>query len=80
MPTTTNTVDLIDAQTAIKLRKSLRKALDAWLEGDEFDMLWQARAWLGEQLDEHMANAALSVLLANCDVQVYLASQGYLRD
>lgn len=60
-----------------EIRESLQAYMDTWFEKE-----WQRMSdlgWIGDKCGNLMAEAALSVLLAQLDVQAYLSREGLLE-
>lgn len=64
-----------------KLKASLMVAISGWLDSSVDEKMWGKEwdAWIAEDADELMTNAAFSVLEGIKSVQVYLSEQGHLE-
>jgi hypothetical protein len=61
-----------------RLVESLQKVIEDWW-GDTSSEPWlKSCPWAGERLLNLMARAAVNILLAAKDVEVYLIDEGYL--
>jgi hypothetical protein len=70
----------IDDATEAKLIASLHDAIEKWWNGYGVDVCKDNIPWTGERTHYLMARAAVSIMLANKDVEVYLNENGYLTE
>ena len=72
------TIEKLTPQQIEAMRGNLRNLIIDWLNSDNFQFRWKAVAWLGDNLENHMADAVLAALLASHDVQLYMQREELL--
>ncbi len=73
-------VEQINEVTEVKMMASLHDAFEEWwprfCSSEDFENV----PWIGERTYFLMARAAIGILLANKDVEVFMDSNGYLAE